>query len=87
MATTTAGDFTVEMKIDPDGYRAWYNMHYENGGDFKRNLGPAYSLTNFLTKEIEEELTQNMRTRSLSHSAIEKPIDVNIADIVFSFNN
>ena len=67
MATVTAGDYAVELKISADGYRTWYNKDYfKPGGDYEKKIGPAHSLTHYLSKEIEEELTQNMRTRSLT---------------------
>ena len=37
MATITAGDYTVELKIDEEGYRReLYNKEYKKpGGDFE----------------------------------------------------
>ena len=36
MATITAGDYTVELRIDPDDYRHWYNNIFRApGGDFE----------------------------------------------------
>ena len=50
MATITAGDYTVELKIDADNYRQWYNNEYRKpGGDYERNIAPAYSLKTYLT--------------------------------------
>jgi len=58
MATVTAGDYAVELKINPSHYRTWYDHEYrKSGGDFENDIAPALSLTRHLTKEIEEELT------------------------------
>ncbi len=59
MATITAGDYTVELKIDEDGYRTqWYNNEYRKpGGDYENQIAPALSLKQFMSTKIEEELT------------------------------
>lgn len=68
MSTVTAGDYAVELKISSDAYRNWYNHEYYNkkGSDYEKNIAPAHSLTRFLTKEIEDELTQQLRKKSLT---------------------
>ena len=45
MSTITAGDYTVEFKIDADRYRHWYNNDYRKpGGDFENQIAPAMAL-------------------------------------------
>lgn len=62
MATVTAGDFAVELDIDPDSYSSWYKNVYEKAqGDFENKIAPAQSLTLYLTKEIEEELKMQLQ--------------------------
>ena len=49
MATITAGDYTVELKINPDHYRTWYNNDYRKAnGDFENGVAPAMSLKKHL---------------------------------------
>lgn len=51
MATVTAGDYTVELDIDREGYRSWYDTQYSKPlGDFENGVAPAHSLTCYLTK-------------------------------------
>lgn len=53
MATITAGDYTVELQIDEDGYRSWYNNDYRKpGGDFENDVAPALSLKKHITQVI-----------------------------------
>ena len=94
MATVTAGDYTVELDIDREGYRSWYDTQYSKPlGDFENGVAPAHSLTCYLTKQIEEELTMLLQQSSLyeassgSQQSIHALNEVRIADIVFSFNN
>ena len=99
MATITAGDYTVELRINPDGYRNWYNTEYRRpGGDFENGVSPAMSLKTHLIKNIEDQMTNELRRSSLQDSvngpqprsrAGERPTltEIKIADIVFSFNN
>jgi len=98
MSTVTAGDYSVELKIDSDGYRNWYNNEYRKPtGDFENNVAPAFSLKQFLAQNIEKELTADLKRSPLhnsiqgmqsqeasSHRTIE---EVKVADIVFSFKN
>ena len=54
MATITAGDYTVELKIDKSHYLRWKESEYKRpGGDFENKVSPAMSLKNHLIKEIE----------------------------------
>lgn len=101
MATITAGDYTVELKIDSDGYRHWYNHVYkDSNGDFENGISPAMSLKKHLISNIENVLTMEMQRSPLHDSAngslAKKPhkkggrppmTKVEIADIVFSFKN
>jgi hypothetical protein len=102
MSTITAGDYTVEFAIGADNYRQWYNTEYRKpNGDFEHDVSPALSLKKHLAEVIGTELTQDM-IRSPLHSAsagteiasAHKKIEgkaemtkVEVADIVFSFNN
>lgn len=71
MSTVTAGDFTVELKIDGDGYRSWYNNEYRKpNGDFEHNVAPALSLKRFLTRNIESDLTEVLK-RSPLHDSLQ----------------
>jgi len=66
MATITAGDYTVELKIDPDDYRHWYNNEYrKSGGDFENEVSPAMSLKAHLVEKIEETLSQEIQRSPL----------------------
>lgn len=97
MSTVTAGDYTVELKIDADNYRSWYNNEYRKpNGDFENNVAPALSLKRFLAKNIESELTEDLKRSPLHDSLQGHPSsvasnhalqEVRIADIVFSFKN
>ena len=70
MSTITAGDYTVEFKINPDNYRTWYNGEYRKPrGDFENGVSPALSLKRHLTEIVEEEMTQEMQRSPLSQSA------------------
>lgn len=54
MATITAGDYTVELKIDKSHYLRWKESVYKRpGGDFENKVSPAMSLKNHLIEEIE----------------------------------
>ena len=45
MATITAGDYTVELDINADNYRQWYNHEFRRpGGDYEHKIAPALSL-------------------------------------------
>ena len=70
MSTITAGDYTVEFKINPDNYRTWYNGEYRKPrGDFENGVSPALSLKRHLTEIVEEEMTQVMQRDPLNSSA------------------
>lgn len=72
MATITAGDYTVELKIGEDEYRTWYNHEYRKpGGDYERDIAPAMSLKSHLTEQIESILTADLQRQALAVSAIE----------------
>lgn len=67
VATVTAGDYAVELKFEPDFYAAWKQQEYKKaGGDFEKGIAPAMSLTNYLSKEIEEELAEQHRRGDLT---------------------
>ena len=101
MATITAGDYTVELKIDADNYRHWYNNEFrKSGGDYENQVSPAMSLKKLITQKIEDVLTAEL-ARSPLHEAAAGSLagksrakkdradltKVTIADIVFSFKN
>lgn len=101
LATITAGDYTVELEIDSDDYRHWYNHEYKKPrGDFENDVSPALSLKNHLIEQIENALTQELQ-RSPPHANAQGALPVKahgkrdrpamakveIADIVFSFRN
>lgn len=101
MATITAGDYTVELKINPDDYRTWYNNEYRKaGGDFEEKVSPAMSLKGHIVEKIEEVLTLELQRSPLhssangslpvkAHGKRDRPAmtKVTIADVVFSFKN
>ena len=67
VATVTAGDYAVELKFEPEFYAAWKQQEYRKaGGDYEKGIAPAMSLTNYLTKEIEEELAEQHRRGDLT---------------------
>ena len=58
MSTITAGDYAVELKIDQDEYRRWYNNEYrKSNGDFEKDIAPAMSLKRHIAEIVERELT------------------------------
>ena len=76
MATITAGDYTVEFKIDPDNYRTWYNGEYRKpNGDFENGISPALSLKKHITEICEAEMTQEMQRSPLNES-VNGPVDL-----------
>ena len=99
MSTITAGDYAVELKIDGDEYRRWYNNEYRKpGGDFENNVAPAMSLKRHIAEKVEEALTGDLKRSTLhegdtsgvkSHKKrdAEELSAVHVADIVFSFRN
>ena len=58
MATITAGDYTVELKINSDDYRHWYNHEYKKpGGDFEKDISPAMALKSHILENVERVMT------------------------------
>jgi len=45
MATITAADYTVEMKVKGKAFRAWYENEYlKPGGDHEQEIPPMMSI-------------------------------------------
>jgi len=99
VATVTAGDYSVEFPIKRDSYDWWKSEIYRaQGGDFERGIAPAFSLKNYLKKEIEEKLTEWVEMNEWARNELYGRKNngegndtqyggTKIADIVFSFNN
>ena len=69
IATITAGDYTVEFHIHPDGYRFWYNHEYRKaGGDYEKDVSPGLSLKKYIINEVEGVLTKEMLNRRMSNA-------------------
>ena len=61
LSTITAGDYTVEYPITPDGYRRWYNNEYRKpAGDYENGIAPASSLKRFIIDKVENVLTKEL---------------------------
>lgn len=55
MATITAADYTVEMKIKEKAYKAWYETEYlKPGGDHDNEVPPLMSLKKHFINVIEQ---------------------------------
>lgn len=55
MATITAADYTVEMRIKPKPYKAWFEQEYmKPGGDHSKEIPPLMSLKKHFINVIEE---------------------------------
>ena len=94
IATITAGDYTVELKVCRDEYRDWYDTQYKTGEDFSDDVAPAMSFKKHLKKVIEDQLNEELANGNLGKntSGHQKKNDqqlseVKIADITFAFNN
>lgn len=59
MATITAADYTVELKIQPNSFKVWYETVYMQG-DYKNEVPSSLSLKKHLVTLIEEQLTMKM---------------------------
>jgi hypothetical protein len=61
VATITANDYTVEMKIRRSKYKEWYEKEYKKpGGDYEKDIPPAMSFKMLLARVIEERLTAQL---------------------------
>ena len=61
MSTITAGDYTVEFKVDADGYRHWYNNEYRKpGGDYENQIAPALALKEHIIEKVSKELSEEL---------------------------
>jgi hypothetical protein len=89
--TITAGDYTVEFLISPNAY-TWFLEHIYHAKDKDAGLSTGESLKAYLVKEIEQNLTRFLlANKSDSHNHDDehanKLTEVQVADLVFAFNN
>ena len=75
--TTTAGDYTFELKITPS-MLSYFHNHSEDDGEPE-----GYALKKLLVKELEEKLTNEVESQHYDESLDR----VNIVDIFFSYKN
>ncbi len=95
MATITASDYAVEIKIKRDDYMKWYLDQYKQSEDYKRlagNLPISFVYKNKIITEIERELTRDLVEKGKLENARFKVHDqeiteIKIADIVFTYEN
>lgn len=98
ISTVTAGDYTVELPISAEAYQTWYSGTYKSYyGEFGYGVAAGMSLKKHLVDAIEKALKEEILKRNAAgmsqlnrkntHSMKEISENVNIADIVFSFNN
>ena len=70
MATVTAGDYSVELDISRDMYQHWYHTEFSKaGGDLSNRVAPALSLKQYIQKEVEEAITQDLLHKRMSGAA------------------
>lgn len=61
MATITAGDYTVEMKIKAKSFKKWHKQEYmKEGGDHAQEIPSSLSLKKHMIRIIEEQLTKDL---------------------------
>lgn len=92
MATITAGDYTVELKIPQAKYEQWYATTFNGSEDKSNGVAPAMSLKRSMKESIEAALTEQVAnevqvTGAHTKKNADEPFNVKIADIVFAFNN
>jgi regulator of replication initiation timing len=67
MATITAGDYTVELQIQPKSFKAWYENVYLPK-DYKNEVPSSLSLKKHLISILEEQLTLKMENARRSEA-------------------
>lgn len=66
MNTITAADYTVEMNIDEQSYKKWYESEYKKpGGDYSKDIPPAMSLKTHIIRVVEEKLTAELEIQNV----------------------
>jgi hypothetical protein len=86
--TITPGDYSVEYEITQHSYDWFLRTIYPQ--DEANGVSPAFSLKNFMKKEIEKILDEELarkKTTSSDNEHLAKLTHVKVADIVFAFNN
>ena len=62
--TVTLSDYSVEMPINREGYRHWFNHVFHGpGGDYTKNISPGMSLKSYLIRKIEKQLTNELKAQ------------------------
>ena len=88
LQTITPGDYSVEYEITEHSYDWFLRTIYPI--DEANNVSPAFSLKNYMKKEIERILDEelaNKKGSSIDNEHLDKLAHVKVADIVFAFNN
>ena len=61
MATTSAGDFSVELHVHKKDYLRWYNDEYRQSEDFNQDVPPSMALKKHIIEVFETELTNDLK--------------------------